>query len=92
MVEFSLREVLAAAVSQVMIASKTKGVEIAYDLTGESLSEILYGDRLRLQQIVADFLLVSVKFSRSGGRLEVAASLTKDRLGKSLHAVRMELR
>ncbi|CAA6662236.1 unnamed protein product [Spirodela intermedia] len=92
MVEFSLREVLAAAVSQVMIASKAKGVEIAYDLTGESLSEILYGDRLRLQQIIADFLLVSVKFSRSGGQLEVAASLTKDRLGKSLHAVRMELR
>ncbi|XP_078445115.1 phytochrome A [Wolffia australiana] len=92
MAEFTLKEVLMVALSQVMSGSKARGVDISCDLAGGVLTEPLYGDRLRLQQIVADFLQVSVKFSRTGGRLEVSASLTKDTLGRGLQAVQMELR
>ncbi|KAK1277340.1 Phytochrome A [Acorus gramineus] len=92
MVEFDLREVVATAISQVMIASKGKGIRIDYDPSEVFMAESLYGDSLRLQQILADFLSVSVKFSPSGGQLEISASLVKDRLGQHVHLVHLEIR
>ncbi|MQM19367.1 hypothetical protein Taro_052374 [Colocasia esculenta] len=92
MAEFALREVLATAISQVMITSQGKCVRVLYDLSEGFMSEGLYGDNLRLQQIIADFLSVSMKFSPTGGQLEIGATLIKDRLGETLHIVHLELR
>ncbi|KAK1317642.1 Phytochrome A [Acorus calamus] len=92
MVEFALREVVVTAISQVMIASKGKGIRIDYDPSEAFMAESLYGDSLRVQQILADFLSVSVKFSPSGGQLEISASLVKDRLGQHVHLVHLEIR
>ncbi|KAF6142746.1 hypothetical protein GIB67_018457 [Kingdonia uniflora] len=92
MVDFTLQEVLATSISQVMIKSNGKGIQINYDTSEEAMSENLYGDSLRLQQILADFLFVSVNFTPNGGQLVIAASLRKDRLGDSVHLVHLELR
>lgn len=92
MVEFALHDMVVTAVSQVMIASEAKGVRIIYDVSDDSMSEGVYGDNLRLQQILADFLLVSVKSSPAGGQIELAVNLAKDQLGKSLHVIHLELR
>lgn len=92
MVEFTLQEVLVASISQVMIKSNGKGIHIANDAAEEMMAEILYGDSVRLQQVLADFLLIAVNFTPSGGQITLAASLTKDRLGESVHLAHLELR
>ncbi|GFZ09503.1 phytochrome A [Actinidia rufa] len=92
MVEFTLQEVLFASISQVMMRSNRKGIRIVNELADEIMSETLYGDSLRLQQVLADFLLTSVHFAPNGGQLGIAGSLTKDFLGVSIQLVHLELR
>lgn len=92
MAEFTLYDMMITAISQVMIASTGKGVRLLYDLSDGFMKEGVYGDRLRLQQILADFFAVSVKFSPSGGQVEIATGLNKDCLGENLHLIRLELR
>ena len=90
MVEFTLHEVSVAAISQVMMKSNRKGIRIVKDLAEEIMSETLYGDSLRLQQVLADFLLISVNFTPNDGQIGVAATLAKDRLGESVQLVHLE--
>ncbi|XP_031261474.1 phytochrome A [Pistacia vera] len=92
MVEFTLHEVLVASISQVMVKSTAKGIQIVNETAEGFMSETLYGDSIRLQQVLADFLLISVTFTSNGGHLTVSANLTKDQLGQSVHLARLELR
>ncbi|KZV47379.1 type A phytochrome [Dorcoceras hygrometricum] len=92
MVEFKLHEVLIASISQVMMKSNGKGVKIVDNLAPDLSNETLYGDRVRLQQVLAAFLLVSVTFIPSGGQLGVAASLKKDSIGESVQLGHVEFR
>lgn len=92
MVEFKLHEVLIAAISQVMIKSNGKGITIVDDLAPNLSTETLYGDSLRLQQILAAFLLISVTYTPNGGQLGIAASLTKDSIGKTIQLGHLEFR
>ncbi|CAK9134238.1 unnamed protein product [Ilex paraguariensis] len=92
MVEFTLHDVLVASISQVMMISNRKGIQLINDVAENIMFETLYGDSLRLQQILADFLLISVNFTPNGSRLCVAASLTKDRLGELVQLAHMEFR
>lgn len=92
MAEFKLHEVLITSMSQVMMKSSGKGITIVDDLAPNISSETLYGDSLRLQQILAAFLLISVTYTPTGGQLGVAASLTTDSIGKSVRLGHLELR
>lgn len=92
MIDFTLHEVLVASISQVMMKSNGKGIRIVNDTEEEVMTETLYGDSVRLQQVLADFLLISVNFTPNGGQLVVVASLTKDQLGQSVHLAHLELR
>lgn len=92
MVEFTIKEVLVASSSQVMLKSSEKGIRIVNDVMEATMTEILYGDSLRLQQVLADFLSTSINFTSTGSRLIIAAYLTKDRLGESVQLARLELR
>ncbi|KAK0591212.1 hypothetical protein LWI29_037100 [Acer saccharum] len=76
MVEFTLRDVLVASLSQVMMKSNEKGIRIVNETADEIMAETLYGDSIRLQQVLADFLLVSVNFTPNGGyHMQVAEYL-----------------
>ncbi|KAF8038651.1 hypothetical protein BT93_B1249 [Corymbia citriodora subsp. variegata] len=92
MVEFTLHQVLVASMSQVMIKSNGKGVRIVNDATEEAMAETLYGDSLRLQQVLADFLSISVNYTPTGSQLVIAAHLTKDHIGESVQLAHLELR
>lgn len=92
MVEFTLHEVLVAAISQIMMKSKANGIRLVEDASEETMNDTLYGDSLRLQQVLADFLLTSLNFTPPRGQIVIAAKLTKDQLGESVHLVRLELR
>lgn len=92
MVEFTLNEVLVASISQVMMKSNAKGIRIVNETAEQIMSETLYGDSIRLQQVLADFLSISINFVPNGGQLMVSSSLTKDQLGQSVHLAYLELR
>lgn len=92
MAEFTLQDVLITSLSQIMARSSARGIRIVNDVAEEIMVEILYGDSLRLQQVLADFLLISINSTPNGGQVVVAASLTKEQLGKSVHLVNLELR
>lgn len=92
MVEFKLNEVLVASISQVMLKSSGKGVMIVNNLAESLMNETLYGDSLRLQQVIANFLLISVNFTPNGGQLGIAGNLTKDQLGESVQLAHLEVR
>ncbi|XP_057721242.1 phytochrome A-like [Arachis stenosperma] len=91
MVEFTLHQVFVACLSQVMTKSKAMGIHIINEVTEHIMTETLYGDSLRLQQVLADFLLICINFTPTGGQVVVAASLTKDQLGKSVHLANLEI-
>lgn len=92
MVEFKLDEVLIASISQVMMKSNMKGVRIVNNVDKSLVNETLYGDSLRLQQVLADLLLTSLNFIPNGGQLSIAGKLTKDQLGESVQLAHVELR
>nr|8F5Z_A Chain A, Phytochrome A [Arabidopsis thaliana]8F5Z_B Chain B, Phytochrome A [Arabidopsis thaliana] len=92
MKEFTLNEVLTASTSQVMMKSNGKSVRITNETGEEVMSDTLYGDSIRLQQVLADFMLMAVNFTPSGGQLTVSASLRKDQLGRSVHLANLEIR
>ncbi|KAJ1425571.1 Signal transduction histidine kinase, dimerization/phosphoacceptor domain [Sesbania bispinosa] len=91
MAEFTLHDVLVTSLSQVMTKSNAKGIRIVNDVAEHIMMETLYGDSLRLQQVLADFLLISINFTPNGGQIVIAASLTKEQLGQSVHLVNVEL-
>lgn len=92
MVEFTLHDVLDASISQVMMKSNGKGIQITNDTSEEIMNETLYGDGIRLQQVLADFLVVSVNYTPTGGQLFVGGNLRKDQLGQSVHLAYLEIR
>nr|AGT50253.1 phytochrome A1 [Ipomoea batatas]GMD40694.1 phytochrome A [Ipomoea batatas] len=92
MVEFKLDEVLQASISQVMTKSNGKSLRIINDIADNILCETLYGDSLRLQQILSEFLSVAVNFTPSGGQLALSSKLTKDNLGESIQLAHLEFR
>ncbi|KAL8152108.1 hypothetical protein V2J09_021916 [Rumex salicifolius] len=92
MVEFMLRDVLVASMSQAMLKSTEKGIRIVHNSAELELSETFYGDCLRLQQVLADFLLVSVNFTQPGGHVRIEVRSAKDRLSDMVYLARLEFR
>jgi len=90
--EFTLHLLLLASISQVMTRSNEKGIRIVNEVAEEIMFEPLYGDSLRLQQVLADFLSTSVDCMPDGGELGFAASLARDHLGESIQLVHLEFR
>ncbi|KAJ0926609.1 putative PAS domain, phytochrome, GAF domain, histidine kinase/HSP90-like ATPase [Helianthus annuus] len=92
MTEFNLQQILGASLSQVMSKSNIMGIQVVNNIAEHTLSEKLYGDSVRLQQVLADFLSLSVSCTPPGGVIVIAANLTKDQLDKLVQLVNLELR
>nr|AAO86645.1 PHYA4 photoreceptor [Stellaria longipes] len=92
MVEFTVQDILVASISQVMAKSSEKGIQMSNNCTEHGFKETLYGDSLRLQQILADFLSISVNFTSPGGHIGVTVRLTKDKIGESVQLANLEFR
>lgn len=92
MAEFVLQDAVVAAVSQVLIACQGKGIRVSCNLPERFMKQLVYGDGVRLQQILSDFLSISVKFSPVGGSIEISAKATKNSIGENLHLIDLELR
>lgn len=75
MTEFRLHEVFASSMTQVMRRIIENNINLVNDFADNLMSMILYGDGLRLQQVLADFLSTCVDFTPHGGHLGVSARL-----------------
>ncbi|KAK1369971.1 Phytochrome [Heracleum sosnowskyi] len=73
--EFELHEVFVASMTQVMRRIIEKSINLVNDFADDIMSMKLYGDGLRLQQVLADFLSTCVDFTPHGGQLGVSARL-----------------
>lgn len=81
--EFTFGSVLDAIVSQAMILMKEKNIQLVHEIPDEIKTLSLYGDQIRLQLVLSDFLLNVVRHAHSpDGWVEIKISpylkLSKD--------------
>lgn len=63
--EFILGNVINAVVSQVMILLRERNLQLIRDIPEEIKTMAVYGDQVRIQQVLADFLLNMVRYAPS---------------------------
>ncbi|KAF1890643.1 hypothetical protein Lal_00013238, partial [Lupinus albus] len=63
--EFLLGNVINAVVSQVMLLLRERKLQLIRDIPEQIKTLALYGDQLRIQQVLADFLLNMVRYAPS---------------------------
>ncbi|QCD77474.1 phytochrome B [Vigna unguiculata] len=63
--EFLLGSVINAVVSQVMLLLRERTLQLIRDIPEEIKTLAVYGDQLRIQQVLADFLLNIVRYAPS---------------------------
>ncbi|KAL0405131.1 UNVERIFIED_CONTAM: Phytochrome C [Sesamum latifolium] len=92
--EFNLGEALEVVMNQVMILSRERQVQIIYDLPSEVLSTFLYGDILRLQQVLSDFLATALMFTPAfeGSSIVFKIIPRKESIGTKMHVLHVEFR
>eukprot|EP00897_Mesotaenium_endlicherianum_P000641 jgi/Mesen1/10578/ME000085S09910 len=90
--EFMMAAVMNAVVSQGMIASSKKGLQLFCDTPPEFKTMCVFGDQVRLQQVLADFLLNAIQFTPAAGWVEIKVVPSTKRLPGSLNVVTLEFR
>ncbi|KAL0311142.1 UNVERIFIED_CONTAM: Phytochrome C [Sesamum angustifolium] len=92
--EFNLGEALEVVMNQVMILSRERQVRIIYDLPSEVSSMFLYGDILRLQQVLSDFLATALLFTPAseGSSIIFKIITRKESIGTKMHVLHVEFR
>ena len=92
MSEFMLQDMVLAAVTKVQTAWQRKGIIVSCNLAEKFLKQRLFGDCIRLQKILSDFLLASVKFCPVGGSVAISSNQTKNSIGGNINLIDLELR
>lgn len=89
--EFNLGEALDAVMSQVMSSSQ---VQVIRDSPVEVHSTYLYGDNLRLQQVLSDFLSIAVRFTPvfEGSLVRLMVNPRREHLGTKMQFLHVEFR
>nr|AHZ63965.1 phytochrome [Welwitschia mirabilis] len=91
-VEFTLGELLDVVISQGMLHCEGKGLEIFHDTSREMMSICLYGDQLRLQQILSNLLWNVIQFTPQGERIVIKLMSSKRHLAGGLYVMDLEFR
>nr|AHZ63987.1 phytochrome [Hedwigia ciliata] len=93
MAEFEMGSMMDAVVSQGMVTSREKGLQLIRETPREIKGMCLFGDQMRLQQVLADFLLNAVRFTPSSeGWVGIKVVPAKKHLGSGFHGVHLEFR
>ncbi|OWM88050.1 phytochrome B isoform X2 [Punica granatum] len=91
--EFFLGSVINAVVSQVMILLRERGLQLIRDIPDEIKTMAVYGDQLRIQQVLADFLLNIVRCAPSlEGWVEIHVRPSLKQISDGLTVVHTEFR
>ncbi|KAJ3705966.1 hypothetical protein LUZ61_009671 [Rhynchospora tenuis] len=92
-VEFNLSVTLETVLMQGMCLSKERGIPLEHDWPPDVSSMNLYGDNLRLQQVLAEFLTCTLQFTkRAEGPVLLCAIPRKEQLGTAVQIVHLEFR
>ncbi|XP_058082098.1 phytochrome B-like isoform X1 [Magnolia sinica] len=86
--EFLLGDVINAVVSQVMILLRERGLQLIREIPEKIKVMAIYGDQVRIQQVLADFLLNMVRHAPSPGgwvEIQVRPSLKQMSDGDTVH-------
>ncbi|KAF4361451.1 phytochrome B isoform X2 [Cannabis sativa] len=69
--EFLLGSVINAVVSQVMMLLRERSLQLIRDIPEEIKTVTVYGDQVRIQQVLAEFLLNMVRYAPAEGWVEI---------------------
>nr|AHZ64002.1 phytochrome [Planotaenium ohtanii] len=90
--EFMMAAVMNSVVSQGMITSSKKGIQLFCDTPPEFKTMSVYGDQVRLQQVLADFLLNSIQFTPSSGWVEIKVVPAMKHLPGGVYLMQLEFK
>ncbi|KAE9455112.1 hypothetical protein C3L33_12985, partial [Rhododendron williamsianum] len=91
--EFFVGGVIDAVVSQVMMLLRERGVQLIRDIPEEIKTLAVYGDQMRVQQVLADFLLNMVRYAPSpDGWVEIQVQPRLKQISGETTMVRIEFR
>ncbi|KAK6160988.1 hypothetical protein DH2020_004369 [Rehmannia glutinosa] len=91
--EFVLGSVIDAVVSQVMLLLRERGLQLIRDIPEEVKTLAVYGDQIRIQQILADFLLNMVRYAPSpDGWVEMQLRPSLKQVSEEITIVHIEFR
>ncbi|KAJ7980395.1 Phytochrome [Quillaja saponaria] len=91
--EFLLGSVINAVVSQVMMVLRERNLQLIRDIPEEIKTLAVYGDQVRIQQVLADFLLNMVRYAPSPeGWVEIHVHPSLKPISDGLTLVRAEFR
>ncbi|KAH7513477.1 phytochrome B [Ziziphus jujuba] len=91
--EFLLGSVINAVVSQVMILLRERNIQLIRDIPEEIKTMAVYGDQVRIQQVLADFLLNMVRYAPSPeGWVEIHVRPSLKRVPDGLTLLHTEFR
>ncbi|KAJ8761188.1 hypothetical protein K2173_001244 [Erythroxylum novogranatense] len=93
MEEFFLGNVIDAVVSQVMILLREKSIHLFHEIPEEIKSLALFGDQIRVQLVLVDFLLSVVKFAPwPNGWVEIKISPGLKSIQEGNEYIRLQIR
>ncbi|GAQ77752.1 phytochrome [Klebsormidium nitens] len=90
--EFTMASVLNAVVSQGMITSSKKGLQLFCDTPPEFKTLSVFGDSSRVQQVLADFLQNAIQFTPQNGWVEIKATPVRTKHMGGIQTVQMEFK
>lgn len=91
--EFLLGSVIDAVVSQVMLLLRERGLQLIRDIPEEIKTLAVYGDQVRVQQVLADFLLNMVHYAPSPeGWVEIQLRPSLKQISIGINILHIEFR
>ena len=91
--DFLLGSVINAVVSQVMILLRERNLQLIRDIPEEIKTLSVYGDQVRIQQVLAEFLLNMVRYAPSPeGWVEILVRPSLKKVSDSLTLLHTEFK
>lgn len=91
--EFLFGSVINAVVSQVMILLRERDLQLIRDIPEEVKTLAVYGDQVRIQQVLADFLLNMVRYAPSpDGWIEIQVRPRLKQISEEVKLMHIEFR
>ncbi|KAL1539136.1 phytochrome B [Salvia divinorum] len=92
-VEFVLGSVIDAVVSQVMLLLRERGLQLIRDVPEEVKTLTVCGDQVRVQQVLADFLISMARYAQSPeGWVEIQLRPSLKEVSEGVNIVHIEFR
>ncbi|KAL3641885.1 hypothetical protein CASFOL_012700 [Castilleja foliolosa] len=92
-IEFVLGSVIDVVVSQVTLLLRERGLQLIHDIPEQVKTLVVYGDQIRIQQVLADFLLSMVHSAPSQeAYVEIQLKLSLNEVSEGINTVHVEFR